>query len=56
MSYVVNLNLDVKPQNVFVNLQEGDVRFSEVQLGDLDVSIPAESKWAKSGTMVGAPV
>jgi serine/threonine protein kinase len=47
---------DVKPQNVFVDLQEGDMRFSDVQLGDLGGCYPADSKWATSGTMVGAPV
>lgn len=48
--------LDVKPDNVFVNYREGDVRFSDVQLGDLGGTYPADSKWAKQGTLVGAPV
>jgi serine/threonine protein kinase len=47
---------DVKPQNVFVNLQEGDMRFSDVQLGDLGGCYPADSHWATSGSMVGAPI
>lgn len=49
-------DLDVKPDNVFVNLQEGDMRFSDVQLGDLGGCYPTESDWATSGTMVGVPI
>ncbi|RMZ68709.1 serine threonine kinase [Pyrenophora seminiperda CCB06] len=52
----VHTALDVKPDNVFVNLQEGDMRFSDVQLGDLGGCYPAESGFATSGTMVGAPI
>lgn len=48
--------LDVKPDNVFVNYREGDLRFSEVQLGDFGGTYPADSKWAKEGTPVGAPM
>ena len=48
--------LDVKPDNVFVNLQEGDMRFKDVQLGDLGGCYPVDSEWATSGTMVGAPI
>lgn len=47
---------DVKPNNVFVNLQEGDMRFSEVQLGDLGGCYPVDSEWATSGEFVGAPL
>ena len=47
---------DVKPSNVFVNYKEGDVRFSTVQLGDLGGTIPADSKHAKGGVPVGAPM
>ncbi|KAF2820206.1 kinase-like protein [Ophiobolus disseminans] len=50
------VHTDVNADNVFVNLQEGDVRFSDVQLGDLGGCYPAESDWATSGTMVGAPI
>lgn len=50
------VHTDVKPDNVFVNYREGDVRFSDVQLGDLGGTYPADSKWAKQGTLVGAPV
>ncbi|EGC45586.1 serine/threonine protein kinase [Histoplasma capsulatum var. duboisii H88] len=35
---------DVKLENIFVNYKEGDVRFSEVQLGDLDEMI-METPW-----------
>jgi hypothetical protein len=47
---------DVKPSNVFVNYKEGDIRFSTVQLGDLGGTIPADSKHAKGGMPVGAPI
>lgn len=47
---------DVKLDNVFVNLQEGDNRFSEVQLGDLGGCYSTQSKWATSGTFVGTPM
>ena len=47
---------DVKPNNVFVNYREGNARFSDVQLGDLGGTYPADSKWAKEGTPVGAPI
>lgn len=32
------------------------MRFSDVQLGDLGGCYPIDSKWATSGTMVGAPI
>jgi serine/threonine protein kinase len=47
---------DVKLNNVFVNLQEGDMRFSDVQLGDLGGCCPINFEWAKSGTMLGTPM
>jgi serine/threonine protein kinase len=47
---------DVKPDNVFVNLQKGDMRFADVQLGDLGGCYHVDSEWATSGTMVGAPI
>jgi serine/threonine protein kinase len=46
----------VKPDNVFVNLQEGDMSFSDVKLGDLGGCCSVNSTWATSGTMVGAPI
>ncbi|KAH9871716.1 hypothetical protein J1614_005972 [Plenodomus biglobosus] len=50
------VHTDVKPDNVFVNLQQGASRFSDVQLGDLGGCYPADSEWAMSGTFVGAPM
>ncbi|RYN85812.1 hypothetical protein AA0119_g13090 [Alternaria tenuissima] len=50
------VHTDVKPNNVFANLQEGNVRFSDVQLGDLGGCYPADSNWATSGTVVGTPM
>lgn len=47
---------DVKLDNVFVNYGEGDIRFSDVQLGDLGGTYPVDSKYAKEGTPVGAPM
>ncbi|OAL49843.1 STE/STE20 protein kinase [Pyrenochaeta sp. DS3sAY3a] len=50
------VHTDLKPDNVFVNFQEGDLRFSDVQLGDLGGCYPVDSEWATSGTLVGAPM
>lgn len=47
---------DVKLDNVFVNYREGHIRFSDVQLGDLRGTYPADSKYAREGTPVGAPM
>ncbi|KAI0097929.1 STE/STE20 protein kinase [Nemania sp. FL0031] len=53
------VHTDVKPDNVFVNFKkdrEDNVRFSDVQLGDLGSSYSQDSEWAKSGTPIGAPI
>ncbi|KAI0909699.1 STE/STE20 protein kinase [Ustulina deusta] len=52
------VHTDVKLNNIFVNFQKnrGTVRFSDIQLGDLGGSYPQDSKWAKSGTPIGAPI
>lgn len=52
------VHTDVKPSNVFVNhmKDQSDVRFSDVQLGDFGGSYHQDSKWAKSGTPIGAPM
>ena len=47
---------DVKPDNVFVNLQEGDMRFADVKLGDLGGCYSVDSEYATTGTLVGAPI
>lgn len=47
---------DVKLDNIFVNYRKGDIRFSDVQLGDLGGTYPSDSKYAKGGTPVGAPM
>lgn len=47
---------DVKLDNVFVNYREGDIRFSDVQLGDLGDTCPSDSYLAKEGILVGAPM
>lgn len=39
-----------------MNYREADVRFSTVQLGDLGGTTPADSKYAKGGVPVGAPM
>lgn len=51
--------IDVKLDNIFVNYKRHDdvdngIRFSDVQLGDLGGTYPADSKWAREGTPVGA--
>lgn len=53
------INIDIKLDNIFVNYNKyasNDVRFSDVQLGDLGGAYPADSEWAKKGTPVGAPM
>lgn len=50
------VHTDVKLDNVFVNLQEDENRFSEVQLGDLGGCSSIHSKWATSGKFVGTPM
>jgi serine/threonine protein kinase len=47
---------DVKLDNVLVNYREGDIRFSDVQLGDLGGACPVDSEYAKGGTSIGAPM
>ena len=47
---------DVKLDNVFVNYREGDIRFLDVQLGDFGGRYTEDSKYAKDGTPVGAPM
>ncbi|KAF4627689.1 hypothetical protein G7Y89_g10467 [Cudoniella acicularis] len=46
----------VHTDNVLVNYREGGIRFSDVQLGDLGGTYPSDSKFAKGGTPVGAPM
>ncbi|RAL04200.1 serine/threonine protein kinase [Aspergillus ibericus CBS 121593] len=54
------VHADIKPDNIFVNYTErgpeSGIRFSEVQLGDLGGTCHIDSKWAKSGTPLGAPM
>ncbi|EGC45357.1 serine/threonine protein kinase [Histoplasma capsulatum var. duboisii H88] len=53
------VHTDVKLDNVFVNYNRHDtngLRFSDVQLGDLGGTYPADSNWARKGTPVGAPM
>ena len=47
---------DVKLDNIFINYREGDIRFSDVQLGDLGDTCPSDSQLAKEGILVGAPM
>ncbi|KAH7552988.1 hypothetical protein BM1_07961 [Bipolaris maydis] len=46
------VHANVKPENVVVNLRRGDIRFSEVQLGDLGGCYPTDSEWTTFGTML----
>ncbi|OBT63980.1 hypothetical protein VE03_05934 [Pseudogymnoascus sp. 23342-1-I1] len=49
-----HVHTDVKLDNILVNYVEGDIRFSDIQLGDLGGAYPEDSKYAKEGTPVGA--
>ena len=46
---------DLKPDNVYVNIQGGDNRFSEVRLGDMGNCSHVTSAGPSSGTPCGAP-
>ncbi|KAI0459525.1 STE/STE20 protein kinase [Xylaria acuta] len=52
------VHADIKLDNIFVNLKENrdEIRFSDVQLGDFGGCYPEDSEWARSGTLVGAPI
>ncbi|KAF1964935.1 putative serine/threonine protein kinase [Bimuria novae-zelandiae CBS 107.79] len=50
------VHTDVKPGNVFVNLRNGEVRFSGVQLGDLGGCSPIDSWYAATGAFAGTAV
>jgi hypothetical protein len=52
MSILVTIPLDC----VNLNYQDGENEFLNVQLADLGGSYPADSKRAKEGTLVGAPM
>lgn len=54
--HVLMITQDIKLDNVLVNYRDGDVRFSDVQIGDLGGSYPEDSKWARGGTPIGAPM
>lgn len=36
--------------------EESDIRFSDVQLGDLGGTYPADSRYARGGIPIGAPM
>jgi serine/threonine protein kinase len=42
--------------NILVNHGNGETRFSDIQLADLGGTVPEDSKWAKGGHTVGAPI
>jgi hypothetical protein len=44
----------VKLDNIFVNLGQGDQRFSEIQLGDFGGVVSQDSNFAKDGHIIGA--
>ncbi|KAB8266312.1 putative serine/threonine protein kinase [Aspergillus pseudonomiae] len=54
------IHADLKPDNIFVNYADrgvgNHVRFSDVRLRDLGDTCPIDSKWARSGTPLGAPM
>lgn len=52
------VKIDIKPNNVLVNYQAGTggIRFTDVQLADLGCTVPATSKYATDGDLIGAPI
>ena len=47
---------DIKPSNVLVNYNPLDGRITNVQLADLESTVPAESKYAIEGDPIGTPI
>ena len=47
---------DVKPDNVLVNYGHGDIRFSDVKLGDCGSTVHRDSGHAKDGDVIRAPI
>lgn len=52
------VKIDIKPNNVLVNYRTGagSIRFTDVQLADFGSTVPATSKYATDGDMIGAPI
>ncbi|KAF2189963.1 kinase-like protein [Zopfia rhizophila CBS 207.26] len=50
------VHTDVKPDNVLVNYGHGDIRFSDVKLGDCGSTVHRGSEHAKQGHLIGAPI
>lgn len=48
--------IDIKPSNVLVNYQPGEVRFKGVQLADFGSTVPMGSSYAKGGDPIGIPI
>lgn len=49
---------DIKPDNILVNYRTGpgSIRFTDVQLADYGCTVPATSRYAKDGDLIGAPL
>ena len=47
---------DIKPDNVLVNYQQGDLRFADVELADCGSAVRVDSMFAKDRDIIGAPI
>lgn len=56
-NYILELIIfeDLKPDNIYVNMQEGDNRFNEVKIGDMGNCSHVTSEGPTSGAFCGAP-
>ncbi|KAE8348116.1 kinase-like protein [Aspergillus coremiiformis] len=50
------VHTDVKPSNVLVNYQQGEVRFSDVQVADFGSTVHINSPYAQKGDPIGTPI
>ena len=54
--YPTDSHVDIKLDNVLVNYGKGDLRFTDVQLGDCGNTVPDNSPWARDCDVIGAPI
>ncbi|PYI08868.1 serine/threonine protein kinase [Aspergillus sclerotiicarbonarius CBS 121057] len=50
------VHTDIKPSNILVNYQQGEVRFRDVQLADFGSTVHIDSPYAQNGDEIGTPI
>lgn len=53
---ILTRHLDIKLDNIFVNLGKDGQRFSAIQLGDCGGVVPEKSEFARDGHLIGAVI